>query len=163
MQLIISARHKNAYLIHVFDAQSLSLLYQKSYYEDEEKRFSLSSLVIENDGNVYSLGKEYQNGRSEKKAKGNANYEFVLCKVDEFYKEVKNIKLDEGKHIRTMKIANKEGEFRLVGFYSEQNVSRIKGVSIIKIDPTDLTISTNKEYPLPIEVFEDLYGYRKGG
>ena len=155
------SKNQNSYLIHVLDAKSLSLIYKKKYYEDEQKRFNLSSLAIENDGNVYSLGKEYQNGRAEKKLGGNANYEFVLCKVNDSGKKVLNLRLNGDVHMRTMKIANEEGEFRLIGFYSEKNVRRIKGVGMVIIDPVELEIESQKEFPLPLEVFEDLYGYRK--
>ena len=164
--LVVATNHirknQNSYLIHVFDAQSLELIYQKKYYEDQEKRFNLTSLAIENDGTVYSLGKEYQRGRREKKS-GRANYEFVLCKVNQSGKEVMNIRLNEGNHIKTMKIANQEGEFRLIGFYSEKNVNRIKGVAILQVDPLDFTLSSQKAFPLPVEVFGDMYGYHRAG
>ena len=150
-------KRRNSYQIHVFDAQSLELVYRKKYYEDETKRFNLSSLAIENDGTVYSLGKEYQRGRAEKKM-GKANYEFVLCKINESGKEVMNIKLNDDNHVRTMKIANQRGEFRLIGFYSERNVNRIKGVTVLEIDSQAFSITSEKASPLPIEVFEDLYG-----
>jgi hypothetical protein len=148
----------NAYVIHVFDAKTLGLIYQKTYYEDPEKRFVLSSLAIENDGTVYSLGKEYQRGMGERRM-GRANYEFVLCKVNEYGKEVMNIRPNDGAHLRTMKIANRRGEFSLIGFYSERNVNLIKGVSILQVDPDELTITSEQAFPLPLEVFEDLYGY----
>lgn len=69
--------------------------------------------------------------------------------------------------IREQNISNpyqspkKNNQLHLIGFYSDKNVGRIKGGYNFIVDPDQLTIVDKKNHELPIEVFENLYGYRK--
>lgn len=59
----------NSYLIHVFDAKTLKLKYSKNYYANPEKFFRSSDMKVDNQGNAYSIGKEYfirGNGKKKK-------------------------------------------------------------------------------------------------
>ncbi len=153
-------KHSNSYLVNVFDAKTLELLYTKTFYENKKRYFVSTDMMVDNEGNVYALGKQYFEGRAEKK-NGIANYEFVLTKVNRDYAESESIALDGDQHIASLRIVEREDEFYLMGFYSEDNAGRIKGVSLFKLDKDYLEVQDVKNMALPKQVYEDLYGYRR--
>lgn len=150
-------KNSNSYLIHVFNAQSLKLIYSKKYYSNPEKYFKFSDMVVDNQGKVYSIGKEYFEGKREKKA-NKANYSFILSKINEDKVNTKRIELDENEYIQDLKMTFKGNSLNLIGFYSEKNEYGIKGVGQFKINVSDLTILNKKKSKLPIEIYEEIYG-----
>ncbi|WP_034061727.1 hypothetical protein [Lacinutrix jangbogonensis] len=152
-------KNKNAYTIRVFDAETEKLIYKKAYQENEKRTFKHNDLYIDNNSNVYSLGKLFLNGKSNKKFNGDANYQFVLNKItkDENTELVIDLK-DE--HIQSLSISQTNNQLHLLGFYSELNVGRIKGGCDFVIDTNNFSIKTNKAQALPKQVYKDLYGYR---
>lgn len=149
-------RNLNSYSIRVFNTETLKLVYEKSYQEHEERFFEPNDISIENDGTVYILGKLFKDGKAQKKG-GAANYEFILNKVNKEALEEVAISL-ENEHIQSMTISKTENKLYLLGFYSERNVSRLKGTCNFEITKNTLQVVGKKVNPLPIEVFEDLYG-----
>jgi len=150
----------NSYIIHVFDAVTLQLNYQKTYYENKERFFRSSDLAVDNQGNVYTLGKEYISGRAEKKGE-QANYAFVLSKINETNTVVKKIAVKENRHIQSLKIESEEESLKLLGFFSETFSGRIKGIVQFRVALETMDIEALDNKNLPQAVFEDLYGYRK--
>lgn len=153
-------RNSNSYLIHVFNAENLSLLYSKSYYSNKEKFFRSSDMAVDNNGNVYTLGKEFIKGKKEKKD-NKANYTFVISKINKDNVTTNNIELDNDELIEGLSIINKGTFFNLVGFSSEKKAGRINSISQIKIDTKDLKIREKIREKLPLKVYEDIYGNRK--
>jgi hypothetical protein len=152
-------KNKNAYTIRVYDSKNEALIYEKSYQEDEEKAFEHNDLYIDDNATVYSLGKLFLNGTSDKKNDGEANYQFVLNKITQ--EQSSNILLDlENEHIQSLSISQTNNELHLIGFYSELNVYRIKGGCDFVIDTANFSIKRKKTQVLPKQVYEDLYGYR---
>lgn len=152
-------KNKNSYTIRVFDSKSEKLIYTKSYQEDEKKKFEFNDLYIDNTTTVYSLGKLYKNGSSKKNEDGDANYQFVLNKITKDKTSFLLIDI-ENEHISSLSISNNNNELQLIGFYSELNISRIKGGCNFVIDTNNLSIKRKKMQSLPKQVYEDLYGYR---
>ncbi|WP_158974452.1 hypothetical protein [Cellulophaga sp. L1A9] len=149
-------KKSNAYSIHLFDANSLELIFEKSYQEDVEKHFELNDLMVDDNANVFVLGKLFFKGRSNKR-NDKANYEFVINRVNSEGIHVQSIGLDQ-EQIKSLNISFKKGKLHLLGFYSEQNVDRIKGGCDFQLDPISLLVEDKKLSPLPLTVFEDLYG-----
>ncbi len=152
-------KNTNSYLVHVFNSETLELVYKRSYQEHEDKYFEPNDLVVDNQGNAYALGKLFKKGKSQKK-KGEANYQFVLNKIT----KDKNINatIDLGElHIASLVINNNNDNLQLVGFYSEEKAGRIKGGCNFQLDPKNLAILNKKQDKLPEDVYQDLYGYRK--
>ena len=151
-------KNKNSYTIRVFDAKTEKLIFKKAYQEGVKRVFEHNDLYVDNDANVYSLGKLFIKGRGEKK-RGKANYQFILNKIT----KIKNtpLKLNLKKiHIKSLSISNINNELHLIGFYSELNVGRIKGGCNFLIDTDNFSVKTKKSEDLPKQVYEDLYGYR---
>lgn len=153
-------KNSNSYTIRVFNTKTLKLVYKKAYQEHKERYFQPNDLVIDNSATVYALGKLFIDGRSLKK-KGEANYQFVLNKITKDNVKDVTVDLTDDLHIKSLVISKVKNRLNLVGFYSERNVGRIKGGCNFKIDSNALTVLSTNTTNLPIDVYEDLYGYRK--
>jgi len=153
-------KNLNSYMIHVYDTETLALVYKKSYQEDEEKYFVHNDLIVDDNGDAFTVGKLYKKGKSQKR-KGEANYQFVLHKISK--EENKNVKvsLGEDEHISSLIINSTNNKLQLIGFYSEDYAGRIKGGCNFKIDPKSLSVLNKKKTKLPEAVYKDLYGKRK--
>lgn len=151
----------NAYKVHVFDSKTMQLVYEKSYQEHEKKYFNFNDVSIENDGTVYTLGKLYKDGKSDKK-KGVTNYQFILNKIQANKEpETLHINLEE-EFITNLSINNRNNKLYLLGFYSEKKSGLMKGGSNFVVDKEKLAIVSKKLYELPLEVYEGIYGDEKG-
>lgn len=149
----------NSYTIRLLKASNLEIVFQKSYQEHKERFLEPNDLSVDDNGTVFALGKLFIKGKKQKK-KGDANYEFVLNKVTKDSNDELKVSLDE-EHIKSLTISNVDNKLHLLGFYSEKNVSRIKGGCNFIIDKENFAVSSKRTYKLPTEVYEDLYGYRK--
>ena len=152
-------KHKNSYTIRVFDAKTEELIYIKSYREDEKRTFRHNDLYVDDNANVYSLGKLFLNDKSQKKFNGDANYQFVLNKITKDGNSELLLDLKD-EHIQSLSISQTNDQLHLLGFYSELNVGRIKGGCDFVIDTNNFSVKTKKAQALPKQVYEDLYGYR---
>uniref|UniRef100_UPI003F6CFB41 hypothetical protein n=1 Tax=Polaribacter sp. TaxID=1920175 RepID=UPI003F6CFB41 len=152
-------KNSNSYDVHLFDAKTLSLIFTKGYYANEEKYYSSSDMIVDNDGAVFSIGKEYFKGKRERK-KAKANYSYVITKVDQNNITTGKIELKEDEYIKSMNLSFYKDNLRSIGYYSQDKVFGIKGVSQFSVDKTTLSIINKKKTVLPTKVFEDLYGYR---
>ena len=150
----------NDYAIRVFDATTLELLYTKSYQKHEEKYFQHNDISVNDNGIVFVLGKLYKQGKREKK-KGAANYEFILNKITEKENSELSISLAEV-HIKNLDISMVDNQLHLIGFYSERNSGRIKGGCNFIIDSENFSVASQNNYELPLDVYEDLFGERRG-
>ncbi len=149
----------NSYAVRVFDANTLKLVFTKSYQEHEEKHFKHNDISVDDSANVYVLGKLYKKGKREKK-KGEANYQFLLNKVSASNTQELKINLAD-EHIQSLSISTLKNQLNLIGFYSEKNVSKIKGGCNFIIDSEEFSVVDKKKDELPLDVFEGLYSYRK--
>ena len=154
-------KNSNSYNIHVYDAATLNLYYTKSYYNNTEKHYRSSDMIVDNNGVVFNVGKEYFKGKRERK-KAKANYSYVICKIDKETIKMGTISLKKEEYIQSLNLSFVNDNLRLLGYYSEDKVFGIKGVSTFIVDKTNLEVIDKKKQKLPITVFEDLYGYRNG-
>ena len=152
-------KNKNSYTIRVFDAKTEKLIYKRSYQEDKERTFKHNDLYIDNETNVYSLGKLFFNGKSNTNFNGDANYQFVLNKITKDKNTELLLDLKE-EHIQSLSISQINNQLHLLGFYSELNVGRIKGGCNFVIDTNNFNVKAKKTQALPKQVYKDLYGYR---
>lgn len=64
--------------------------------------------------------------------------------------------------MRVLNISKPDSQLRLICFYFDKNEGRIKGGCYIKINSEDLWIESKKINKLPLEVYQDLYGEKRG-
>lgn len=153
-------KNSNSYDVYVYNAEDLSLNYQKSYFSNTEKFYASSDMIVDDNATVYNIGKVYFKGRRERK-KNKANYSYVLNKITTDTVSTSNIALTKDEYIRNLTMSFKDDKLRLIGYFSEDKVFGIKGVSLFYVDKQDLSLLQKKKQNLPEKVFEDLYGYRK--
>ncbi|MFP4845916.1 hypothetical protein [Winogradskyella sp. PE311] len=150
----------NDYAIRVFDATTLDLLYTKSYQKHKEKYFKHNDIWVNEAAEVFVLGKLYKEGKREKK-KGEANYSFILNKISKDDNKEIEINLAD-QHIQNLNITTTGNELHLIGFYSEKRTGKIKGGCNFIINSESFSVSSKTNYKLPLDVYEDLFGQKKG-
>lgn len=153
-------KNLNSYKIHVFDSETLKLVFEKTYQEDEENYFEPNDLFVDDEANVFALGKLFISGKSKKKD-GDANYDFVLNKISKANNQNLKISLESGNFISSLAINYYENQLSLVGFYSNEREGNIKGGCNFIINANSLSITAKKNSELPKDVYEDLYGDAK--
>lgn len=154
-------KNSNSYTVHVYDSETLSLVYKKAYQENIKKFYQANDLSIDDDKNVFALGKLYLEGRSQKK-KGKANYDFILNKISSSNTLTTKVDFNDNKeHISSLVISNIDNDIRLMGFFSEERAGKIKGALFFNVNTEDMTVTTNKSLKLPESVYKDLYSESK--
>ena len=102
------------------------------------------------------------NGLKKKQKKdGEANYQFILSKVDKTSNKDLKINLGDDLHIQSIVINNSNNDIKLLGFYSTTKVGRIKGGCSFLVNPNTMAVIKSQTTELPKQVYEDLFGYRK--
>lgn len=150
--------HKNddSYSVKVYNSSSLEEIYHNKYLQHTDKVFELQDFKIDDNGVVYTLGKQYLKGiRSE--IGGRPNYNFVLTKITDLETQELNIDLEDY-HIKNLSISLFANQLQLLGLFSEKNVSNIKGGCSFSIDPSLLVLRNSHTKYLPKKVYEDMYG-----
>jgi hypothetical protein len=151
----------NSYTVRVFDSETMSLVYEKSYQEHEKNHFQFNDVSVEDDGTVYTLGKLYKSGKSDKRG-GATNYQFILNKIQpDNDPHTLYINLED-QYINSLSISALNNELHLLGFYSERRTGLMKGGCNFIINKNNFTIASKELYELPLEVYEGIYGDRKG-
>lgn len=146
----------NSYTARVFDSNSLELKFERSYQTKEDKYFEHNDLFLDDNMNVYTLGKSFLSGKRQRK-KNKANYTFILNKVSKEKEEAIEIKLID-EHIQSLTIREVNNQFHLLGFYSNRNAYRVKGYCDFVIDTDKFSIGNKVKEDLPNSVYTDLYG-----
>jgi hypothetical protein len=124
-------KNLNSYLVHVFDASTMNLVFKKSYQEHEDNYFEPNDVAVDNDGNAFTLGKLFTVGKSQKKD-GEANYEFMLYKLSKNDTKNIKIKLEEGKHVASLRMVLVQNRLNILGFYF---LSNIMSISTVPVNP----------------------------
>ncbi|MEP1488415.1 MAG: hypothetical protein ABJK28_08300 [Algibacter sp.] len=153
-------KHSNSYTVRVYNSETLSLVFKQAFQENTEKFYEANDLSIDDDANVYALGKVFLEGRSEKKG-GKANYDFVLNKITKSGNQATKIELSKEEHISSLIISNVKNKIRLIGFYSDKRAGRIKGTLIFGVATDAMTITKQNAFKLPEAVYKDLYTENK--
>ena len=144
--------------ILVFD-EDFNQLWEKEFelpYKD--KQFKLQDVKVSDEGEVSVLGKVYP--KKKKKKKG-GNYHYELFKITE--NNVISTKLSVEDHfVATLELDfTPENKLSCIGFYSDRNEFRFKGVCSFIIDPKNLNIENSKFSPFTEQFLMDKYGKSK--
>ncbi|WP_431128993.1 hypothetical protein [Flagellimonas flava] len=150
----------NSYNVRVYDSHNMELVYTKAFFENPEKFFKSFDMTLSDEGSVFTVGKEYKDGRAERQGE-NPNYDIVLHKISEENSISSRIGLDSNQHIDDLKIVNKTSHLDLYGFYSETRAGRITGLSKITVDKENIDKADIKLSKLPESVLTDLYSAKR--
>lgn len=121
--------------VHVFN-QSMDQIWRKTItipYTDE--LFTVEDFEIDNDGNVYVTGVEY-NEKLKVKRKGKPNFKYHVISYTQNGKEENDLPIEvEGKFLTDMKVRpNNNGELLCGGFYSGLGRYSIEGSFFLRVD-----------------------------
>lgn len=148
----------NSFSIRVYD-QSLTEVYQKNYIDSEDSHYEFDDFMVSNEGEVLSAGKLYNKGKREKR-KGKANYEYIIYRVTKDASS--SVTFDLGDNfIKELRFAQTDTTTRLLGFYSEKNSKRMKGIAGYTFKNLDITSMKQEERPFPEAMFKDLFREKK--
>lgn len=150
----------NAYKIHVFETETLKLVFEKSYNESDDNNYFHNDLFIDDYATVYSLGK-LVSGKFTKKEEGNGNYVFTLSKLTKDNYLSTTLGLDDDNYISSLMLNIHDDAFNLTGFYSERKNGLVKGICNFKLDPNSLALLNNTQHEIPTQVYDDLLSEKK--
>ncbi|MGB0896949.1 MAG: hypothetical protein ACPGU9_08415 [Flavobacteriaceae bacterium] len=145
--------------IYVFD-NSLNKVYETVFERDiKDRKFQLQNVdVSEEDGTLLLLGKSFTREKKKKKDGGKYQYELYKIKNDQKTKLVFDSK---DKYIGSLSTIINNGEVFCVGFYSDKNDYRYKGVAYFDIDKTDMSLTKTVYSPFTEQFIQDKYGKNK--
>lgn len=145
-------------LLYVFD-KNLSQVFQKEFKRDIKDKFFIYENVDvdDNTGDIFLLGKVFENESRKTKKDGKANYHYELHKINESGETQASFKTDDN-FVGSLFTLRSENSISCAGFYSEKNDSRYKGVCRFNLDPTSLNITQKSFIPFSEEFINDKYG-----
>lgn len=148
---------KETHLFYVYD-NKFNKVYETLFETDiKDRLFEFESLDLnEKDGTIYLLGKAFESNSKKTKKKGKTNYHYELFKLTENSKEQINLK-EENRFVGSLSLLYKKGNLSLVGFYSEKNDYRYKGVCRYNLNPTTLNVLKKSFKPFSDQFFNDKY------
>ena len=156
LSLDIKNKKKETHLFVVFD-DSFNKVYQTYFEKDiKDKYFDFDDVdVSDYDGTMYLLGKVFENNSRKSKKKGKTNYHYEVYKLNKDGKQQINIKEPE-KFIGSLYALHDNNKLTIVGFYSDKNDNRYKGVCRFDLSE-DFKISNKSFQPFSKQFFEDKY------
>lgn len=145
-------KDKETHKVFVFN-NNLELLWQKEFTHDKEDEFySLYDTKVSNNGEIYMLGRAYNNP-----VKREINKHHELFKVTKEKEE--SVKLNiSNVWIKNMQLEQTDNEITCVGLFSKVNRYEIKGVAFFKLDKSSMTIMRQKKETFSQKLFFDKYG-----
>ena len=155
----VTDKNNELHQIHVFNSD-----FEKQYShfferEIKDRKFDFQGIEVDDkDGTVFLLGKSITKDKKEKKEGGKYQYELYRIKGE----ERKVVIFDsEDKFVASLTTIENNGEVFCIGFYSEKNDSRYKGVVHFKIEPNSFEIVSRTYSPFTDQFIMDKYGKDK--
>ncbi|RXR21068.1 hypothetical protein EQG63_03775 [Flavobacterium amnicola] len=126
--------------------------------ELKDKKFKYENIEISKDGTLFLLGKAYTDDKKKKKEGG--KYQFELARITSDSEKIQTF--DTNEHfVASLKVIVNEGNLSCLGFYSDKNDNRFKGISYFQLDPNNLEILKSKFNPFTEQFMIDKYGKSK--
>jgi hypothetical protein len=146
-QLFLFDKQLNKKIDHVFKR------------EIKDRKFSYENIDVSKDGNtLYLLGKVYTNEAKKKKEGG--KYQFELTRITKDSEKTQVFDTDE--HFSgSLKTIIFEDRLTCIGFFSDRNDSRYKGISYFELDPGTLEIRKSRFNLFTEQFMIDKYGKDK--
>jgi hypothetical protein len=145
--------------LYLFD-KSLNKKIDHTFKRDiKDKNFILENIDVSKDGNtVYLLAKVYT--KEIKKKKEGAKYQYELTRISNNSEKTQVFDTNEY-FAASLKTIVFQDRITCIGFYSEKNNNRYKGISYYELDPISLDIKKSKFNPFTEQFIIDKYGKDK--
>ena len=141
----------------VFDTETLERQYrQNSRKSGDAPIYIASDLMIDNDGVVYLLGKEYERGEIINVI-NDADRDYLLTRADAESVSSESIDLGSEQHVIALRLLDAKNHVRAVGLYGKRQGSKINGTVVFTHDKKDLSMVAEKRSDIPKEIYDDLF------
>jgi hypothetical protein len=156
-QLDSRNKEPKRFSLHVFDDQMQPIWDKKVTLPYNERQFEVEDYRLDDEGNVYLLGRQYLNGRRESRA-GRANYQYNILAYVNSGEDKQEYRVEVGdKFISDLTFRRgNNGELVCAGFYSEQAADGAKGTCFFRIN-----LESRKVYNVNFKEFD--FGFRAQG
>lgn len=155
----IKDKESETHKIYLFD-KALHQKIDHTFKRDiQDKKFTYENIDVSKDGNtLYLLGKVKTEETKKKKEGGRYQYELTRITNTESITQV----FDTDEYFAaSLKTIVFEDRLTCIGFYSERNNNRYKGISYYELDPKTLAIRKTKLNPFTEQFIIDKYGKDK--
>ncbi|MBC7522888.1 MAG: hypothetical protein H7239_00385 [Flavobacterium sp.] len=125
----------------------------------KDRKFKFENIDVSKDGNtLYLLGKAYTDQKKKKKDGGKYQYELTRITKDSEKTQVFDTNDNYAASLKTIIFQDR---LTCIGFYSERNENRFRGICYFELDPTSLEIRKSKFNPFTEQFIIDKYGKDK--
>lgn len=157
--VIHEVKNKKAemYKLYVFDS-NMTLKFKNDFNREiKDRKYRFENIVIAPDGNiVYLLGKAYVNKDKDK----GGTYQYEISKISQEGSGTQVFDTNEH-YIGSLKAVALNDKVVCVGFYSDRNDNRFKGICYLELDSNTLAINKSKYSPFTPQFLVDKYGTEK--
>jgi hypothetical protein len=155
----IKDKNSETHKLYLFD-KALNQKIDHTFKRDiKDRKFIFENIDVSKDGNtLYLLGK----ARTEeaKKKKDGGRYQYELTRITKDSEKTQVFDTDEH-YAASLKTIVFQDRLTCIGFYSDRNDIRYKGISYFELDPVTLDIRKSKFNPFTEQFMIDKYGKDK--
>lgn len=152
----IKNKTSETHKLYLFD-KTLNKKIDHTFQRDiKDRNFIYENIDVSKDGNtLYLLGKTYTEETKGKKEGGRYQYELSRITSTDSKTQV----FDTNDHFASsLKTIIFHDRLTCIGFYSDKNDDRYKGICYFELDPASLTIKKSKFNPFSEQFIMDKYG-----
>ena len=145
------------FLLHMFDNQLQPIWEKEVILPYNERQFEIEDYRLDDEGNVYLLGRQYIDGRRESRG-GLPNYQYTILAYVNQGEDKQEYRVEVGDRFisdLTFRRGN-DGELVCAGFYSEQAADGAKGTCFFRIN-----LESRQVYNVNFKAFD--FGFRAQG
>jgi len=159
--LVTYTIHKGEIHFHtsVFATNNYELIYEKQITRPENSFYEIEDIQVDNDKNVFVFGKTFYDSISPQIKNEDKQYYFLEKFTSSDYSKLE-INFSD-KYIKTLKAVKSNSAYKLYGFYSNEDISQIKGILSVSIDLKQNKITDTTFQNLPDKVYSDMFGKEK--
>ncbi|MEX2350537.1 MAG: hypothetical protein WD554_06625 [Flavobacteriaceae bacterium] len=147
--------------LYVYD-KNFNPVFEKEFKKDiKDRLFDYENIDVDDvTGEIYLLGKVFENNSRKTKKGKESNYHYELYKISA--NEQKSVSFKTGDNfVGSLFVLRDHDKISCAGFYSEKNDRRYKGVTRFDINPGTLQIENSSFEPFTEEFIIDKYGKSK--
>jgi hypothetical protein len=149
-------RKENKHVIHVFDGSLRKLMEHDFSDQVEEKNYAFENVLFSNDlRNVYLVGKAYF--KKKRFTAKERKFQYELVRISSSGKSIQAFNT-HGKFPEALKPVFKDDELLCLGFYADRKDNRYNGIAYYKLQPSSLTILSEKFNPFSEQFMMDKFG-----
>ncbi|MBU2526563.1 MAG: hypothetical protein KKC03_08180 [Bacteroidetes bacterium] len=161
VSLDVKNKEEETHLIYVFDKNFKKTGDYVFSKDIKDKLFELDNIDVDDfNGGVYLQAKVFENDSRMTKKENKSNYHYEIYYLLGEEKKTLSFKEDD-KFIGSLMAINDGGQLSYIGFYSELNDWRYKGVCRFEIDPGTFEIKHGSFAPFTEQFMIDKYGEKK--